>query len=77
MRPAVAGRDGEEVQVVVAEHGHYGVAEGAHLAQHLERRGTAIHQVADQPEPVRGDGEADEVEQLAELGVAALDVAIA
>ena len=50
-------------------------AQLAHLAQHLERRGSAVHQVADQPEAVRRCGEADEVEQLAELGVAALDVA--
>ena len=67
--------DGEQMQVVVAEHGHGCVAERLHLAQHVERRGTAIHEIADEPQPVLGRREADEVEELAELRVTALDVA--
>ena len=72
---AMAGRDGEQVEVVVAEHAHGGVAQRHHLAQHRERSGAAIDEVADEPQPVLARREADQVEELAELGVAALDVA--
>ena len=75
MRLAVAGGDRQQVEVVVAEHGDGGVAQRHHLAQHGERAGAAVDEIADEPQPVVARREADEVEQLAELRVAALDVA--
>ena len=52
MRLAMAGGDGEQVEVVVAEHGDGGIAERHHLAQHGERSGAAVDEVADEPQPV-------------------------
>ena len=37
MRLAMAGRDGEQMEVVIAEHGDRGVAQRMHFAQHRER----------------------------------------
>ena len=50
-------------------------AERADLAQHREGIGPAVDEVAHQPQPVGGRREADQVEELAELGMAALQVA--
>ena len=46
-----------------------------HLAQHGERRRAAVDEVAGEPQPVALGREADDLQQLAELRVAALDVA--
>jgi len=75
VRLAVAGGDRQQMEVVVAEHRDRCVTERHHLAQHGERSGPAVDEVADQPQPVARRREADDVEQLAEFGVAALDVA--
>ena len=71
----MAGRHGQQMQVVIAEHGDGGIAERDHLAQHGERIRTAIDEIADQPQPVARRREADQRQQIAELGMAALDVA--
>ena len=72
---AMPGGDRQQVQVVIAEHRHRGVAERHDLAQHAERVGSAIDEVADEPQPVLARRKADQLQQRAELGVAALDVA--
>ena len=75
MRRAVARGDGQQVQVVVAEHDLRRVAQRLHLAQDRERTGAAVDEVADEPQPVARRREPDQVEQLHELLVAALQVA--
>ncbi len=49
MRAAVAGGDGKQMEVMVAQNSHGTGAELAHRAQHRERFGSAIDQIADQP----------------------------
>ena len=75
MRVAVPRCDGQQVEIVIAEHGHRGVAQRFNLAQHAERVRSAIDEVAGQPQPVGGRREADQRQQVAELGMTALDVA--
>jgi len=75
MRLAVAGGDRQQMKIMIAEHGHGRVAQRDHFAQHGQRIGPAIDQVADEPQAVGVGRETDEVEQLAEFGVAALDIA--
>ncbi len=76
MRFRMPGSDGEKMEIVVSEDGDCRIAERLHLAQHGERFGSAVDEVADEPEPVAAARrEADQLEQLAELRVAALDVA--
>ena len=72
---AVARGHGQQVQVVVAEHDFRRVAERLHLAQDRERAGTAVDEVADQPQAVARRRESDEPEELDELLVTALQVA--
>src|SRR6187399_309407 len=67
--------DCEQMKIVVAEDGDRGIAKRLHLAQHGKRFGTAIDEIADQPQPVGARRETDQLEQLTELRVAALDVA--
>ena len=75
MRLRVAGGDGQQMEIVVAEDGDRRIAQRLHFAQRGERIGSAIDDIADEPQPVLARREADQLEQLAELGVAALDVA--
>jgi len=75
MRLAMAGGDRQQMQVVIAEHRHRGVAERSNLAQHGERFRSAIDEIADEPQSILVGREADQLEQLTELGVATLDVA--
>ena len=72
---AVAEGDGQQMQVVIAERHRRRIAEGANAAQHLERGGPAIDQIADEPEPVAIRGEFQRFEQGAELRIAALHIA--
>ena len=65
----------QQVEVVVAENRHRRIAQCFHFAQDGERIGAAIDEVADEPQPIFAGGESDQLEQLAELGVTALDVA--
>ena len=44
-----AGGDHQQVDVVVAEHGHRARAEPGHVAQHRERLAATVYQVTDQP----------------------------
>ena len=53
MRALVPGGDRQQVEVVIAEHRDRGVAQRLDLAQHGERVGTAIDEIADEPQPVR------------------------
>ncbi len=64
----------EQMEVVIAEHRDGGVTQRLDLAQHGERIGTAVDEVADEPQPIRARREADQLQQPAEFGVAALDV---
>ncbi len=75
VRGPVARGDRQQMEIVISEHGDRRRAESLDRAQHAERVGTAIDEVSDQPQPVRRRIEGDHVEQLPELGVAALDVA--
>ena len=72
---AHAGRDDEQMQIVIAEHGHRALAQAAHEAQRLERLRAAIDEIADEPQRVRRRIEAQRVEEPAQLVVAALNVA--
>src|SRR5689334_2178417 len=74
MRVAVAGSDREQVQVVVAEHCHGGVAEAHYLSDDAKRVRTAIDEVAVEPQPVVPRRKADHPQKLVKLRVATLDV---
>ena len=71
----VAAGERQQVQVVIAEHDGGRIAEAGNPAQHVERGGPAVDEVADEPEPVAGRVEAEEREQVVEFGGAALYVA--
>ena len=71
----LAEAHGQQMQIVIAEHHGGGIAQRADPAQHLERVGAAIHQIADQPEPVAVGGEFQAGEQRAQFRVAALHIA--
>ena len=60
VHPLVTRGDGQQMEVVVAEDRDGGVAERLHFAQHGERVGAAVDEVADQPQPVAARREADE-----------------
>ena len=75
MRPRVSRRHGQQMQIVVAENGDGRRAERFHFAQYRERIRAAVDEIADQPQAIGGLRKSDELEQVAELGVAALDVA--
>ena len=75
MRPAMARGDGQQVEVVIAQHRRRGIAKFPHLAQDRERFRAAIDEVTHEPQAVGSRRERDEVQELAELGVAALNVA--
>ncbi len=75
MRFAMPGGDRQQMKIVIAEHRDGGIAQRHHFAQHGKRVGPAIDEIADEPQAVAARREADEVEQLAEFGVAALDIA--
>jgi hypothetical protein len=64
----------KQVQVVIAEHRDRPRSKLAHEAQHLERFRTAVHQVADEPQPV-GAGEPDLAQQQLQLVEAPLHIA--
>jgi hypothetical protein len=63
------------MQVVVAEHGHRAVAQALHEAQAAQRIGTAVDEIADEPETVAGGVESDPAQQRLERREAALQVA--
>ena len=75
VRLRVARGHGQEVQIVVAEDGDGGGAERLHVAQDGKRIRAAIDEIADEPQAIARLGKADELEQLAKLRAAALDVA--
>jgi len=75
MRPAKTRRNCQQVKIVIAEDRGRGIAERDHFAQHRERVGPAVHEIADEPQAVLARRERDEVEHRAELGVATLEVA--
>jgi hypothetical protein len=64
MRLAVTRGDGEQMKIVVAEHGDHRRAKGFHRAQHAERIGAAIDQVSDQPQAIVSWRETDQIEEL-------------
>ena len=70
-----AARQCQQVQVVVAEHHHRGVAEALDGAQHVERARAAVDEVTDEPQAVACGTEVDDLEQAVEFGAAALHVA--
>ena len=62
------------VQVVIAEHGLRCAAERVHLAQHAERIGSAVDEIAGEPEAIGCRRKADQREQFAQLCTTALDI---
>ena len=54
-----AERAADEMEIVVAENDHRSIAETRDVAQHLERLGAAIDQIAHKPEPILLRVEAD------------------
>ena len=75
MRSAVTGGDSEQMQVVVAEHRDDRVAERFHVAQYGERIGTAIDEVAGEPQSIARRRKIDQRQQLVEFRMTTLDVA--
>ena len=65
----------DEVQVVIAQHRHSGGAEVLYEAQAAQRIGAAVHEVADEPEPVAARVEADLFDERLEGREAALEIA--
>jgi len=49
MRQPVACSNDKQVKIVVTEHGDGRLAQAFHPAQHGERIGTAIDEIADEP----------------------------
>ena len=70
-----AVRNGQQVQIVVAQRDRCGRSQGADAPQNLQRCGPAIDQIAHEPKPVPVRREAHLLEQRIELGIAALHVA--
>ena len=60
---------------MIAEHDRHAVPERAHVAEHCERAGAAVDEIAGEPEPVARRIEFDPLEQTHEFRVAALQVA--
>ena len=67
--------DGEQRQVVVAEHDHAAGAQRMDQAQRFQRLAAAVDQVAAEPQPVAGRIEAQALQQALGGVVAALQVA--
>ncbi|MNH39613.1 hypothetical protein D3C79_1008100 [compost metagenome] len=49
---ANAGIDGQQMQIVVAQHHAHRGAERTYVAQHVQRTGATGDQIAGQPQPV-------------------------
>ena len=60
---------------MIAEDHRGGIAQSANSAQNFERIGTAVHQVADEPERIPIGRKLQGTEQCAELRVAPLHIA--
>ena len=65
---------GKQMQVMIAEHADGGVAQVADGAEGLQRAGTAIDEVADEPDLVGSRIETDSVQQCHKLGMATLNI---
>ena len=70
-----ACRHAQQVQVVVAEDGERRLAQPLHEAQALERLGSAVDEVAGEPEAIARGIEVDRVQQPCKGRVAPLQVA--
>ncbi len=68
-------RDGEQMQIVIAEHRDGVVAERAHVAQCFQGTRAAIHEIAREPELVAIRAEAELCHESAQLVMTTLDVA--
>ncbi len=75
LEAVVAAGQCQQVQVVVSQHGDGPLTEGLHQPQGLQGLGTAVYQVAHEPEPITGRIETDRLQQRAQFVVASLDVA--
>jgi len=75
MRLTMAGRDRQQVKIVIAEDGARAAAERVYFAKYLQRFGPAVDEVADEPQAIARIRESDQVEELTELGVAPLNIA--
>jgi hypothetical protein len=65
---------GQEVQIVIAEHGQRGLSEPLHEAQHLERAGSAVDQVPGQPQASIRRIETNAVQEGPQLIITTLDI---
>jgi hypothetical protein len=63
------------MQVVISEGDRCGVAQRADSSQHPERVGSAVDEIAHEPQPIAIRGETQGIEQGAELFVATLHIA--
>lgn len=66
--------DGQQVQVVIAQHAHQGVAHGIKKAQGFQRLWAAVDQIANQPQAILGRVESDFFKQALQRLQAALQV---
>jgi hypothetical protein len=67
-------RKRQQVQIVVAEHDHGAIPETTYEAQGGERRGTAVDQIANEPQMVPCAIEAERLEQPLQLVETPLNV---
>src|SRR6266567_7068378 len=74
MRRAISRGDDQQMKIVVAQDRLRGGSQIFHGAQYRERVRASIHEITDEPQPIAGWIESDQVEQLPEFCVAALDV---
>jgi hypothetical protein len=65
----------EKMKVVVPQHGRHSVTERDCPPQHVQRTGTPVHQIANQPDSIRPGIEVKTIEETGQGQEAALDVA--
>jgi hypothetical protein len=68
-------RHRKKMKVVIAQHGRHPITETGCPPQHIQRTGTSIHQIADQPDSIRAGIETKTLEETSQGQEATLDVA--
>jgi hypothetical protein len=67
-------RHREKMKVMVAQHGGEPIPKAGRPPQHLERTGTAIHQIAHQPDSIRVAVEAKTLDETCQSKETTLDI---
>jgi len=70
-----AGGDAEQMKIMVTQNAYSALAQISNEAQRRERIGSAVHEIADQPESVAIEIEWERVEQRLQRPEAALNIA--